>query len=98
MNTHQLDYALKYGIGTIMKNTWKSFLSLCQKTKTPNELSQLFDCFLTLEEKESIADRYAIIAALLDEKLSQRDISKKLNVSIAKITRGSNALKILDPA
>lgn len=80
-----------------MKNTWKSFLSLCLKTKTPDELSQLLDCFLTIEEKKSISDRYAILSALLDGKLSQRDISEKLNVSIAKITRGSNALKILNP-
>ena len=81
-----------------MKNAWKSFLSLCQKTKTPDELSRLLACFLTVEEKKSISDRYAIIAALLDAQLSQRDISEKLNVSIAKITRGSNALKIVDPA
>lgn len=80
-----------------MKTTWKSFLSLCLKSKNTNELSQLLDCFLTIEEKEVIADRYSIIKALLGGKLTQRDMANTLNVSIAKITRGSNTLKSLDP-
>ncbi|OGT45822.1 MAG: Trp operon repressor [Gammaproteobacteria bacterium RIFCSPHIGHO2_12_FULL_38_11] len=75
---------------------WKSFLTLCLKAKSPEELSGLFDCFLTIEEKESIADRYLIIKALLENKLTQRDIAEQFNVSIAKITRGSNALKLMD--
>lgn len=80
-----------------MKSSWKSFLSLCLKSNNTDELSHLLDCFLTIEEKKDIADRYQIIKALLDEKLTQRDMAEKLNVSIAKITRGSNALKTLDP-
>jgi TrpR family trp operon transcriptional repressor len=75
---------------------WKDFLSLCLKTKNTQELSALFDFFLTIEEKESIADRYAIIEALLKNKETQRALAESLDVSIAKITRGSNALKIID--
>ena len=80
-----------------MKSSWKTFLDLCLKTRNAHEFSKLLNCFLTIEEKESIADRLMIVNALLDEKLTQREISAKLNVSIAKITRGSNALKTLDP-
>ncbi len=80
-----------------MKSHWKSFLSLCLKSHNTNELSQLLECFLTIEEKKDITDRYLIIKGLLDGKLTQRDMADKLNVSIAKITRGSNALKSLDP-
>lgn len=79
-----------------MKSPWKSFLSLCLKSHNTDELSQLLDCFLTIEEKKDITDRYQIIKGLLDGKLTQRDMAEKLNVSIAKITRGSNALKSLD--
>jgi TrpR family trp operon transcriptional repressor len=78
-------------------NTWKSFLSLCLKAHNIEELSKLFDCFLTHEEKNDIADRFLIIKGLLEEKKTQRDMSESLNVSIAKITRGSNALKLIDP-
>ena len=74
----------------------KSFIHLCLKAKNANQLEKLFDCFLTIEERESIADRYTIVKALLENKLTQREIAKKYDVSIAKITRGSNQLKSLD--
>lgn len=79
-----------------MKN-WKSFLALCLKAHDTEELSRLLDCFLTIEEKEAIADRFLIIKGLLCEKQTQREMAETLHVSIAKITRGSNALKTIDP-
>lgn len=72
---------------------WRMFLDVCLKTNTPSRLEKLFDLFLTIEEKEHLASRMQIIKALLDKKLSQREISDKINVSISQITRGSNALK-----
>lgn len=80
-----------------MKSSWKSFLSLCLKTHSTDELSQLLECFLTIEEKNDLADRYQIICGLLEGKLTQREIAEKYSVSIAKITRGSNLLKSIDP-
>lgn len=80
-----------------MKNAWKSFLNLCGATKNTDELAKVFDCFLTIEEKEAITDRFSIVKALLDGKQTQRDIAESLGVSIAKITRGSNALKSIEP-
>lgn len=80
-----------------MKTTWKSFIALCLECRDTDELSRLLDCFLTSEEKADIADRYLIIKGLLEEKKTQRDMSDTLGVSIAKITRGSNALKLVDP-
>lgn len=79
------------------KDPWRDFLSLLTKIKSQNELSSLFDLFLTIEERETLASRFMIIKALLENKLPQREISEKYNVSIAQITRGSNALKIIDP-
>ncbi len=75
---------------------WLMFLDLCLKTKTLPRLQELFNLFLTIEEKEHLASRMQIICALLDEKLSQREISDTMHVSISQITRGSNALKIAD--
>jgi len=43
-------------------------------------------------------DRVAITKALLKGDLSQREIAEKFHVSIAKISRGSNALKTIDPS
>lgn len=73
---------------------WRAFIELCSGQKT-EELKELFDLFFTLEEKEALGKRYAIVKALMEEKLTQRDIADKFSVSISKITRGSNALKTI---
>lgn len=74
----------------------KGFLNLCLQFENVEDLEQLFDLFLTLEEKKSLEGRYLVIKALEEGKLTQRDIADKYNVSISQITRGSNALKIID--
>lgn len=78
------------------EKAWIDFLKLCSKVPSQKELSHLLDLFLTIEEKHVLASRYAIIKALLEERHTQREIAKKYHVSIAQITRGSNALKIID--
>jgi TrpR family trp operon transcriptional repressor len=83
--------------GVMSKDPWRDFLALILQIKTKDELSAFCDLFLTIEEKETLASRFLIVKALLDEKLTQREISEKFKVSIAQITRGSNALKIIDP-
>ncbi len=74
---------------------WEDFLFLCSKCKNTKQLQELFDLFLTLEEKADINKRVLLVKHLMEEKLSQREISEKYQVSIAKITRGSNALKTI---
>jgi len=72
---------------------WRQFLQLCTKMKTVESLEEFFDFFLTPEEKTVIAARYRITNALVRNELTQREMAEELHVSIAKITRGSNALK-----
>ncbi len=72
---------------------WRVFTQLCLAAKDEKMLSSLLDLLLTPEEKESIAMRCLIVAELLKQEKTQRDIAKDLHVSIAKITRGSNELK-----
>lgn len=81
-----------------MQNDWEAFLSLCLKAKDENELTLLLNFFLTIDEKENIIDRVSITKALLKADCPQREIAQKCQVSIAKITRGSNALKTISPA
>lgn len=80
---------------TLNKKGWQDFLKLCTKIDSPEELGQLFDLFLTIEEKETLASRFLIIKALIEGNLTQREIAETSKVSIAQITRGSNALKII---
>jgi len=77
------------------KPGWRDFLELCSKIRTKEEFEQVYDLFFTIEEKENIASRYLIIKELLEETLTQREIAETHSVSIAQITRGSNALKII---
>ncbi|BAE81212.1 transcription factor/trp operon repressor [Chlamydia felis Fe/C-56] len=79
------------------ENGWSDFLELCSKIKTPEAFRDFFALFLTFGERESMASRYLIIQALLADQLTQREIAKEYGVSIAQITRGSNALKAVDP-
>lgn len=72
---------------------WQGFVELCQQTKDEKTLSHLFNLLLTPEEKENIAMRCLVIRELLLQQKTQREIARHLNVSIAKITRGSNELK-----
>lgn len=74
------------------KKVMRTFFKLCTKAY-PDLIEQFEDLFFTLEEKAILVSRLSIIKELLDRKLSQREISKKLKTSISKITRGSNALK-----
>jgi TrpR family trp operon transcriptional repressor len=73
---------------------WQRFLELCAKVKGAEDFHNLFALFLTYEERETLASRYKIVKALLNGELTQREMSEQYGVSIAQITRGSNALKI----
>ncbi len=76
---------------------WQCFLEICLAAKDKKTLSGLFDVLITHEERASIETRCLIVQALLEQKISQRQISEDLNVSISKITRGSNELKRISP-
>jgi len=81
----------------MQKDGWQEFLKMCFNIKNVKELEELFDLFLTFEEKAALAARSLTIKALLEAKLTQREIAKNYKVSIAQITRGSNALKRIGP-
>lgn len=75
---------------------WQEFLSLCHKTKTTQTLDKLLRLYLTQEEVQAISMRDLIVRELLKGEKTQREMAKTLHVSIAKITRGSNSLKLID--
>jgi Trp operon repressor len=79
----------------ISEDGWRGFLKLCTKVKGEKQWDEFLKLFLTLEEQESIAGRYSIVKELVREKKSQREIAEVLDVSISKITRGSNSLKVI---
>ena len=80
------------------KEGWHQLLYWCQHSENEKQLAALFDLLLTPEEKKDIAMRCLIVRELLAKKMNQREIAQQLNVSIAKITRGSNELKRMKPS
>ena len=75
---------------------WHSLINLLEAAAKKNHLDDLLRFFLTFEEQEQLADRIVLIQALLKGDKPQRQIAKELDISIAKITRGSNMLKATD--
>jgi len=78
------------------KPGWADFLKLCHEAKNLEQLDELMGLLLTAEERAQLALRVDLIRELMQGQKSQRDIAKELEISIAKITRGSNALKIIN--
>lgn len=75
---------------------WQGFVDMCLNIEDEKTLEAMLSLFLTQEEKVDIARRFLIVKELIKAQKTQRDIAKSLDVSIAKITRGSNELKRLD--
>lgn len=80
----------------IDEDGWRLFLKLCSEGSREGVLPELLDLLLTLEEKRDLGLRCLIIKELELESKPQRGIAQYLQVSIVKITRGSNALKTIN--
>lgn len=72
---------------------WQKFVELSEAAIATGNFDELLDVLLTIEEKEQLATRVLLIQELMVGEKSQREIAEHLNISIAKITRGSNELK-----
>ncbi len=71
---------------------FKDLYKLFATAKTEKEVEMLLEDILTPQEKASLLERWRIIQEL-HKGTPQRDISKKLGVSISKVTRGSRMMQ-----
>ncbi|TKB55328.1 trp operon repressor [Ferrimonas aestuarii] len=76
---------------------WDKALGLIVDQEGKDSASSLFNLLLTVDERDAIGARLAVMRALIQGELTQRQIAEQLNVSIATITRCSNTLKNLQP-
>ena len=74
------------------KTQIKDFAEFISKLDGDKEITDFMVEILTEAELETLSKRWRILN-LLNEGLTQRDISKKLKVSLCKVTRGSKILK-----
>ena len=77
------------------KPEWRSFVKLCA-TLSEDELTELFSLFLTVAERDDITDRYIILTTMLNSNMTHREIASGFNISLAKVSRGSNAIKVAE--
>lgn len=63
--------------------------------KSQEDVQEFIDNMFTQSEWDTLSKRWNIIK-MLDEGRTQRDISKELQVSLCKVTRGSKILKNKD--
>ncbi len=71
---------------------YRDLYQLFSSIETEKEARMLLEDILTPQELASIAERWQLIRALASG-MPQREIAKKLGVSISKITRGSRMLQ-----
>lgn len=76
---------------------FKRFAQLLVRAERAGFLEEWLAFLLTPGEREDLQKRLNLIQALLQKQETQREISKNHQVSIAKITRGSNELKKISP-
>ena len=77
------------------KPEWQSFVKLCA-TLSEDQLTELFSLFLTVAERDDITDRFIILTTMLNSKMTHREIAREFNISLAKVSRGSNAIKVAE--
>lgn|GEM_PF-6682270 len=58
-----------------------------------DELDKMLNLFLTAAERDDVADRYIILTTMLNSEKTHREIAADYNISLAKVSRGSNAIK-----
>lgn len=80
------------GILLHMPSSFHDLHVLFASVKKKKEAKMLLEDILTPQELRSVAERWRLVQALASG-MKQRDINKKLNISISKITRGSRMLK-----
>lgn len=70
----------------------KELIKLLSEIASPEIMSAILSNLLTPGEREELGVRLQIFKGLISGQ-SQRDLAKKLNVSLATISRGSRELK-----
>ena len=70
---------------------FSQIVKVLARSKDEKLMEEFFKCLLTPNEIKDISSRWELVK-LLDQGYSQREIAKKLNLSLCKITRGSKEL------
>lgn len=73
--------------------SYKTLIQLIEQNPNAEFLEKLFDAILTDKEQIELAKRLQIFA-LLQQGLPQREISERLEVGVATVSRGAKAYQV----
>lgn len=77
--------------------SYKELISLFSKIDDEGLLEEIFGCLFTPTERRDFAERWQLVKEL-KAGTTQREIARKYNMSLCKITRGSKELQKPDSA
>lgn len=83
---------LRRGTGAMMAQARRDLAAAFSRLGSAAEVEQAFVDFLTASELRDLQARW-LIFKMLEDGVTQREISRVLGVSLCKITRGSRFLK-----
>lgn len=71
---------------------YKEICSLIAKSNDEKFIKEFFDCLFTPAERKDFSERWLLVKEI-NSGVTQREIAKKYNMSLCKITRGSKELQ-----
>lgn len=80
-----------------LRQEYNELIDLISATNDRDFIASFFDCIFTPGERKDFAERWLVVKEL-KAGMTQRDIAKKYNMSLCKITRGSKELQKEDSA
>ena len=80
-----------------LENALKEMCNLLSKNNDSSFIYEFFGCLFTPAELNDFAKRWLLVREI-DKGTTQREIAKKFQISLCKITRGSRELKKEDSA
>lgn len=80
-----------------MQESYKELISLIGDTSDKQFLASFFECLFTPSERKAMVERWILVKEL-KKGVTQREIARKFNMSLCKITRGSRELQKKDSA
>ncbi len=80
-----------------IENGLQELYTILADSNDSNLIKDFLECLLTPSERKDVSARWLLVKEI-HKGTSQRDIAKKFNMSLCKITRGSKELKKPDSA
>lgn len=80
-----------------LKQSYDELCSLIAQNTDEAFLKSFFECIFSPSERKNFSERWILVKEL-DSGVTQREIARKYNMSLCKITRGSKELQKPDSA